>query len=543
MAAGVAGLRTFNLADLFEIVADACPDRLALVAGEVRLTYRELDERANRYAHAFLAAGLGPGDHVGIYARNRSEWLEAMVGAFKARTVPININYRYVEDELLYVLRNADIKALVVEDEYLPKVAAVGADAPLLAAVFTLDSGAGAPAAEVAAGLARFADGDRLLAEASSARDFGPRSADDRYMVYTGGTTGFPKGVEWRSEDIFCSALGGGNFGGEPISDPEELAKKADTPPLVQMLTTPLMHGNGQWVTWITLVNAGTAVLWTGLRYDPAEILRTVERERAATMMLVGDAMARPIADELAGGGYDVASLRVVGSGGALLSPAVKEQLRGLVPGLYISDGFGASEFGAGSAQNADGRFPMRPNTAVLGDDLRPVRPGESGRLARTGYIPVGYYKDPEKTAATFPVDPDGVRWVVPGDYARLEDDGTVTLLGRGSVCINTGGEKVFPEEVEGVLKAHAAVYDVVVVGVPDARFGERVAAVASVREGHAVTLAELSEHCRTRIAGYKVPRDLVVVDAVPRSPAGKPDYRWAKEVAAQAAEKAAAGG
>ncbi|MGW0658165.1 acyl-CoA synthetase [Streptodolium elevatio] len=534
----------FNLADLFEVVADACPDRTALVAGEVRLSYRELDERANRVAHAFAAAGLEPGDHVGVYARNRAEWLEAMIGAFKARTVPINVNFRYVEDELRYIFDNADLKALVVEREYLPKVATVSPDSPLLRTVFTLEDGTdGGPEALTGADgrAVALVDFEKALDAASPDRDFGPRSPDDRYMVYTGGTTGFPKGVEWRAEDIFCSAMGGGNFGGEPIAEPGELARKAESPAAVQMLTTPLMHGNGQWVTWITLMGAGTAVLWTGHRYDPAEILRTVERERAVTMMLVGDAMARPIADELAKGGYDASSLRVIGSGGALLSPAVKEQLRGLLPDLYISDGFGASEFGAGSAQNAAGRFPLKPQTAVLGDDLRPVGVGETGRMARTGYIPVGYYKDPDKTAATFPVDPDGVRWVVPGDYARVEDDGTVTLLGRGSVCINTGGEKVYPEEVEGVLKAHPAVYDVVVVGVPDARFGERVAAVASVREGHAVTIDELAEHSRTLIAGYKVPRDLVVVDAVPRSPAGKPDYRWAKDVAVKASQGAGA--
>jgi fatty-acyl-CoA synthase len=527
--------RVFNLADLFEIIVDACPDRLALVAGDVRLTYRELDERANKFGHAFAAAGLVPGDHVGIYARNRSEWLEAMIGAFKARMVPINVNYRYVEEELRYILDNADIKALVVEDEYLGKVDAVGMSAPLLKTLFVLPTDGDGDVSEGYADIVNI-DGMRLVHEASAGREFGPRSPDDRYMVYTGGTTGFPKGVEWRSEDIFCGALGGGNFGGEPIATPEELAKKADGPGVVQLLTSPLMHGNGQWVTWITLLGAGTAVLWTGQRYDPVEILRTVERERAVTLMLVGDAMARPIADELSRGGYDVSSLRVIGSGGALLSPAVKEQLRSLIPALVISDGFGASEFGAGAAQNADGRFPLRANTAVLGDDLRPVAVGETGRIARTGYIPIGYYKDPEKTAATFPVDADGVRWVVPGDYAELAEDGTVTLLGRGSVCINTGGEKVFPEEVEGVLKAHPAVYDVVVVGVPDARFGERVAAVASVREGHNVTLDDLVDHSRSHLAGYKIPRDLVVVDTVPRSPAGKPDYRWAKGVAVAAA-------
>ncbi|MYS83248.1 acyl-CoA synthetase [Embleya scabrispora] len=551
--------RVFNLADLFEVVVDACPDRLALVAGEVRLTYRELDERANRVAHAFISAGLATGAHIGIYSRNRAEWLEAMIGAFKARMVPININYRYVEDELRYIVDNADLAGLVVERGYLPKVAAVRDDVPKLAHVFVLaDETAEALGSESAEGAAdgaadgaagEFAEGaaeaiedafgaggvfdyEAALAAESGARDFGQRSPEDRYMVYTGGTTGFPKGVEWRSHDIFCSAMGGGNFGGEPIADPELLAAKAEGAPLVQMLTTPLMHGNGQWVTWITLFSAGTAVMWTGLRYDPAEILRMVEREGCVTMMLVGDAMARPIADALESGEHRVETLKVIGSGGALLSPAVKAQLTRLIPGLYIADSFGASEFGAGSSQTPGGRFPLKPKTAVLGEDLRPVGVGESGRIARTGYIPIGYYKDPVKTADTFHIDPDGVRWVIPGDFARVEDDGDVTLLGRGSVCINTGGEKVFPEEVEGVLKAHPAVYDAVVVGVPDPRFGERVAAVVSLRPNHTLTTKDLAEHAREQLAGYKIPRDLVTVVEVPRTPAGKPDYRWAKETA-----------
>ncbi|MGC0423254.1 acyl-CoA synthetase [Embleya sp. AB8] len=527
--------RVFNLADLFEVVVDACPDRLALVAGEVRLTYRELDERANRAAHAFVSAGLATGDHIGIYSRNRAEWLEAMIGAFKARMVPININYRYVEDELRHIVDNADLAGLVVEAGYLPKVTAVRAGAPGLKCVFVVtDESDEQPDEQPGQKIDQktHIDYEAALAVESTARDFEQRSADDRYMVYTGGTTGFPKGVEWRSEDIFCAAMGGGNFGGEPIADPELLAAKAEGAPLVQMLTTPLMHGNGQWITWITLFSAGTAVLWTGLRYDPAAILRTVERERCVTMMLVGDAMARPIADELERGDHAIETLKVIGSGGALLSPSVKAQLARLIPGLYIADSFGASEFGAGSSQTAGGRFPLKPKTAILGEDLRPVGVGESGRLARTGHIPIGYYKDPVKTAETFHVDPDGVRWVIPGDFARVEDDGDVTLLGRGSVCINTGGEKVFPEEVEGILKAHAAVYDAVVVGIPDPRFGERVAAVVSLREGHSLTIEDVTTHAKPHLAGYKIPRDLVVVDEVPRTPAGKPNYRWAKEVA-----------
>ncbi|MGR6999814.1 AMP-binding protein [Yinghuangia aomiensis] len=396
--------RTFNLADLYEVLADTCPERLALVAGEVRLTYRELDERGTRVAHAFLAAGLEPGDHVGVYARNRAEWLESMLGAFKARVVPININFRYVEDELRYIVDNADLKALVVERSYLPKVAAVRADAPLLATVFWLDDESGVP---VDLGDARPAllcgHGRRGVPGA------GLRAAFRRRPVHGlhGRHHGLPEGrrVAGRGHLLRCAQLRQ-----RPAGRARGHRGARRRPPLVQMLTTPLMHGNGQWVTWITLFRAGTAVMWTGHRYDPAEILRSVEREGATTMMLVGDAMARPIADEIARGGYDVSALKVVGSGGALLSPAVKDQLRELVPGLFISDGFGASEFGAGSAQDAEGRFPLKPQTAVLGDDLKPVVPGRPGGWPVPG-ISRSVTTRTRSRRPPFPVDADGVRW------------------------------------------------------------------------------------------------------------------------------------
>ena len=526
--------RPFNLADIYEVMADACPDRTALVAGAVRLTYRELDERANRLGHWLAAAGIGPGDFIGVYAWNRAEWVEAMLAAYKIRAVPINVNYRYVADELRYLFDNADLVALIYERSFSSTVASVLPDCPRLRELVVIEDGSDAddlgPAATAY---------EQAIAGGSPDRDFGPRSADDLYVIYTGGTTGMPKGVMWRSEDIFKGAMGGGNFGGAPVASPEDLALAAANPPLVHCITAPMMHGGGQWVAWITLSMGGTVVLWTGHRYDPDEIWRLVERTRAQLVMLVGDAMARPLAEALAAhpGRYDTSSVLAVGSGGSILSKAVKEQLRTQLPGAVVLDSFGASETGAnGSVDDAGGpaagpRFRMGDHTAVLDDDLRPVEPGsgQSGRVARRGHIPIGYYKDEAKTAATFFTDGQGVRWVIPGDWATVEADGTVVLQGRGSVSIQTGGEKVFPEEVEAALKSHPAVFDAVVVGVPDDRWVERVVAVVAPRPGASPTLAQLADHCRTQLAGYKVPRQLTLVDEIVRTPAGKPDYRWAK--------------
>ncbi|MFL6238880.1 MAG: acyl-CoA synthetase [Actinomycetes bacterium] len=517
--------RPFTLADVFEVVAAACPDRLALVAGETRLSYAELDERANRIGHALRDRGLDVGAHVAILARNRAEWVETMLGCYKARLVPINVNFRYVEDELRYVLADSDAQAVVVEREYLPRLTVIRADLEVLRAVIVIDG-----------------DYEDVLADASAAGAFGGRSPDDRYILYTGGTTGLPKGVVWRQEDIFFGAIGAGNPYAPPIAAPEELAAKAEQDPVVQVVLAPMMHGGGQWIFFITCCLAGTTVLWTGPTLDAEAVLRLVERERAHMLMVVGDAMARPLVDQLAAdpSAYDLSSLFVIGSGGAILSAGVKDQIRRLLPNVMVSDSFGASETGAnGSVQDHDGpaagpRFTLAPHTQVLDDDLRPVPPGSDviGRLARSGHIPLGYYKDEAKTAATFVTDGDGTRWVVPGDFARVEKDGTITLLGRGSVSINTGGEKVFPEEVEAVLKAHPDVFDAVVVGVPDERFAVRVAAVVAPRAGATPTLQTLDQHCRASLAGYKVPRELVIVEQVTRTPAAKPDYRWAKETA-----------
>ncbi len=536
--------RQFNLADLFEIVVDAVPGRLALVAGDVRLTYAGLDARANRFAHHLTGIGLGPGSHVGILARNRAEWVEAMVGCYKARCVPVNLNYRYVAPELRYVVDNADLEVLVYERELGQLVAdaldGVVLDRPLHLVAVEDGTPASPDPVEAATGSVpvRYED---ALAAASDARDDAPRSPDDLYVLYTGGTTGMPKGVMWRQEDIFFAAMGGGGWGAAPITTAAELADRLptdETGRVPMLVVAPLMHGNAQWAMWNAFMMAGTAVLYTEHRFDADRLLRMVGDERVVSTALVGDAMARPLSETLAAappGTYDTSTLAVIGSGGAMLSATVKADLAAQVPGAMIMDRFGSSEAGAQGAVEvgASGpKFVMSEDTAVLDDDLRPLAPGDGriGRLARSGRIPLGYYKDEAKTAATFPTDPDGVRWSVPGDLASVGPDGVITVHGRGSASINSGGEKIFPEEVEAAVKTHPDVYDAIVVGLPDERFGERVAAVVRMRDGTApLDLEVLQDHCRGHIAGYKVPRQLLLVGDIPLTAAGKPDAKAAK--------------
>ncbi|MGH8977616.1 MAG: acyl-CoA synthetase [Acidimicrobiia bacterium] len=519
----------FNLADLFEAVADQLPDRTALIAGDRRLTFAELDERATRFGNYLRDVGVEPGQHVGIYAVNRAEWVEAMFGCFKARAVPINVNYRYVADELRYLFDNADLVALVYEAEFGPLVASVLPGLPQLEHLVVLDDGSGTVTDELAA-----VEYESALASASPRREFGPRSADDLYILYTGGTTGMPKGVMWRQEDIFFAALGGGNYGGPGIEKPEMITDNVTPNPGASLALAPLMHGNAQWTMSIALFGGNTVVLNTARRFDADEIWDLVEREGVFVISLVGDAMARPLVDALAQRDHAPTVLAIV-SGGAILSPAIKAEINEKLPNTAVLDAFGASETGANGAVDMTEkgpRFRMNEWTTVITEDGKVAPVGELGLLARRGHVPLGYFKDAAKTAATF-VEFDGVRWAIPGDRAVIEDDGTITVLGRGSQCINTGGEKVFPEEVEAVLKSHPDVFDAIVVGVPDARFGESVAAVVAAREGRTPTLDELVQHSRSALAGYKLPKHLVLVDEVARTPAGKPNYRWAKDVAA----------
>ncbi|QKW39789.1 acyl-CoA synthetase [Actinomadura sp. NAK00032] len=520
--------RSYNLADLIEILAAAGPDRPALVAGAERRTYRQLSERASRVGHHLAAAGVRPGEHVAILAFNRAEWIEAMLGAFKIRAVPIPVNYRYVAAELRHVLADSDSVALIGERSLLAKAEEIRGELPALRHVVVLEDGS----ADEIPGAVEY---EAALAAADPSDDFPERSSDDRYIMYTGGTTGYPKGVEWRCEDIFFGALGGGNALGDPIGSPEELAANADQPGMAVLDCAPVMHGAGQWVAYMGLFTGAKVVLYTDHAFDADKALRLLAEEKANVLMLVGDVMARPVAKALAGGGHDTSSLLAIASGGAPLTEGAKQALQEHLPNVLFLDNYGASETGAcgPSVDSKEGtaRFMMKPGITVLDDDLNVVRPGEIGRLARSGHIPLGYYNDPEKTASTFFTDADGTRWSVPGDFASLEKDGTIILLGRGSLMINTGGEKVYPEEVEVALKDHPDVYDAVVVGLPDERFGQRVAAVVAPRPGTTVTLEQLTEHCRGRLAGYKLPRQITLVDEVQRTAVGKSDYKWARSV------------
>lgn len=520
--------RSYNLADLIEILAAAGPDRPALVAGTERRTYRQLSERASRVGHHLAAAGVRPGEHVAILAYNRAEWIEAMLGAFKTRAVPIPVNYRYVAAELRHVLADSDSVALIGERSLLAKVEEIRGELPALRHVIVLEDGS----ADEIPGAVEY---EEALAAADPSDDFPERSSDDRYIMYTGGTTGYPKGVEWRCEDIFFGALGGGNVLGDPIGSPEELAANADQPGMAVLDCAPVMHGAGQWVAYMGLFTGAKVVLYTDHAFDADKALRLLAEEKANVLMLVGDVMARPVAKALAGGGYDTSSLIAIASGGAPLTEGAKQALQEHLPTIMFLDNYGASETGAcgPSVDSKEGtaRFMMKPGITVLDDDLNVVKPGEIGRLARSGHIPLGYYNDPEKTASTFFTAADGTRWSIPGDFASLEEDGTITLLGRGSLVINTGGEKVYPEEVEVALKDHPDVYDAVVVGLPDERFGQRVAAVVAPRPGTTVTLEQLTEHCRGRLAGYKLPRQITLVDEVQRTAVGKSDYKWARTV------------
>ncbi len=532
----------FNLADLFENAVDAFGEREYLVAAGKRRTYAEMEARANRLAHHLTGAGVKAGDHVGIYAYNSVEWVEAAWAIFKIRAVWVNINYRYVEDELAYLFGNADLVALIYQQEFADRVAGVRPSLPMLRHLIVIADGS-------ATAVPGSVDYEAALAAESGERDFGPRSPDDRYILYTGGTTGMPKGVVWRHEDVFF-ALGGGidALTGERVTRPERMVEKAKEGFNVTSLPiAPLMHGATQWCVMAQSFTANKVVLLP--KFDPHQVWQLVEQEKVNLIMITGDAMARPLIEALddPGRSYDTSSVFALSSSAAIFSPSVKEDYFRRFPNLMITDAIGASESGNnGLVRLEAGKTAMKggptvtaqPGTVVLDEHLKPLPPGtgEVGRLARSGDIPVGYYKDPVKSAETFVVGADGVRYSMPGDFALVEEDGSVTLLGRGSVSINSGGEKIFPEEVEAAAKSHPQVWDAVVVGVQDERWGQRVAAVIQLRPGAEVSLEDLQEHCRSKIAGYKIPRQLHIVDSIVRSPSGKPDYRWASAVAKQEA-------
>ncbi len=533
----------FNLADLFENAVDHFAEREYVVAEGKCCTYAEMEARANRLAHHLQANGVGPGDHVGIYAYNSIEWVETLWAVFKIRAVWININFRYVEEELSYIFENADLTALVVAREFCPRVAAVRDSLDTLEHIVEIDDGS---ELEAAKGLDTI-DYEEAMKGGSPVRDFGPRSADDRYVLYTGGTTGLPKGVIWRQEDVFF-ALGGGNDAqtGQRAERPEDMVEwgKRDPNQRCTLPIAPLMHGASQWAVMGGSFVGGKIVLVS--KFRPDEVWRLVEQEKVGVLMITGDAMGRPLVEAITDAETppDYSSLFLIVSTAAVFSPTVKDDFFDFLPNLLIIDSIGSSESGAngmvlvtkGNTAMLGGGPTVKAGrgTTVLDENLEPVAAGSGirGKLARSGDIPLEYYKDPAKSAETFVVAKDGTRYAMPGDWAQLEEDGTITLLGRGSVSINSGGEKIYPEEVEAAVKDHPDAYDAVVVGVPDERFGSRVAAVIEPREGAEPSLPEIQVHCRTKIAGYKIPRQIHLVGSIERSPSGKPDYRWAKRVA-----------
>jgi acyl-CoA synthetase (AMP-forming)/AMP-acid ligase II len=532
-----------NFADIFETVVDTVPDQVALVvrssAGdECRLTFAELDARVNRLAHALVALGIGPGDHVGTHLYDGNQYVEATLAAYKIRAVPVNVNFRYVDEELAYLFDNADLRCVLTEPDLADRAERAAADLAWTCPVLVADD--------------RY---EALLAAQPAERpDVPDRSPDDLYAVWTGGTTGMPKGVLWRHEDIYVSAVGGaGNpaLGIAPVTSLEDVAERARVgiPIKGTLVLCPLMHAGGWWLAFSAILSGTFCVLIRDLGFDPDVALRVIEEERPAVVMTIGDAYARPLVDRLRETGpdhYDLSSLLVYGSGGAILSPAVKDALAEVLPTTVVTDGFGASETGGqgrlvGKGGDGAPHFEMEPGNVVIAEDGTLCTPGDGqvGMLATSGHIPLRYYKDEAKTAATFPVI-DGVRYAIPGDMASVLADGTIAVYGRGSVSINSGGEKIFPEEVEKALKHHPAVFDATVVGTPDERWGSQVTAVVELRPADRdvpPTLAELRDHCRDHLAGYKLPRGLVLVDRIQRSPSGKPDYRWAKDVAVAALE------
>ena len=543
---------SFDLSTVFHTVAETIPDREVLIWRDRRLTYAQMDARIDGIAHYLVEQGLGchaerdslenhqsGQDHIGLYLRNGNEYLEAMVAGYRARVAPFNVNYRYVEEELLYLLADAKAKALVYAAEFAPHVQAIRGRLPDLTVLVQVADDSGNDL------LPDAVDYESIVATPAPAGGMPTPTGDDLYILYTGGTTGMPKGVLWRQHDIFMSAMGGRPFlaAGEPLRSFADLAEqvRAQAGFRSLLLIPPLMHGAAQWGVFNTISTGGWIAIPDDVaRFDADAILQLAARERVLGIPVVGDAMARPLVDQIEKGDYDLSGLMAMTNGGAPLSPTVRDRLLEALPNLMIMDAVGASESGAQmttiATKGADVQpatfTPLEDTTVVATDFSRVLQPGDGdGWLARRELVPLGYLGDAEKTARTFPTI-DGVRWSIPGDKARFLEDGRIELLGRDSVTINSGGEKIFAEEVERAVASHPAVYDVVVTGRPSERWGNEVVAIVQFAENRSATDDELAEACRAHIADYKVPKAFVRSDKIVRSPAGKADYRWAKAMA-----------
>jgi acyl-CoA synthetase (AMP-forming)/AMP-acid ligase II len=527
----------WNWADVWEVVAEERGGEPALVHGEVRRSWAELDRRADGLARTLLEAGFGHQDKVAQYLHNCNEYLESLYGTVKAGLVPVNTNYRYVDDELVYLWDNADAVAVVFHGTFAERIDRVRERVPRVRLWLWVDDGSGpcpdwaVPYEEAAA-----------AADGRTSPPWG-RSGDDLYILYTGGTTGMPKGVMWRQDDLYRI------FSQATLHDPDEpdldavrTRLRAAGPGPVAMPVCPLMHGTGALSTFQTMFLGGCIVTLPNRSFDPVATLEAVQRERVNAISIVGDAFAKPMLAALDAepGRFDLSSLALVISSGVMWSEETKRGLLRHNPGMLLYDSLGSSEaigmaesLAAPGAEVRTATFRLGPNAKVLDDDLKEVVPGSGqvGRVAVGGHVPIGYYKDPEKSARTFPVI-DGVRYSIPGDYATVDADGTVRLLGRGSNCINTAGEKVYPEEVEEAVKTHPSVADAAVVGVPDERFGEAIVAVVEPAPGAELDEAAVIAHVKGRLAGYKAPKRVLAVESLGRAANGKVDYRRLRELA-----------
>jgi acyl-CoA synthetase (AMP-forming)/AMP-acid ligase II len=541
----------FNLAAVQEALGSRLGDREAIVSPLRRVSWAELTDRTRRLANVFVDASLGVRaerhqlapyecgqDRVAIYLHNRPEYLEAMLGAFKARLAPCNVNYRYVEDELARLFADMAPGAIVFEDRFAERLGRVLDRVPMRPLLLQVGGGSEAPLLEGALPY------EEALAQASPKRPDLAWSPDDLYVLYTGGTTGPPKGVLWRQADIFVVALGGRNFkqGGREWRSLDELAETVASRPGIRAVSAaPFMHGTGQWISFQALHSGGTVVIPSVVdRFDASSVLDAIEQERANLLVIAGEAFARPLLDALAERPRDLSSLLAISTSGAALAPQSKAALLSYLPQVRIRDTVGSSESGPQAEIVSRGEDPgttrFRPidDTCVVDESrTRRLPPGHDGIgwLARSGRIPLGYLGDADRTAATFPVV-EGVRMVVAGDRARLLADGTIELLGREAAVINSGGEKIFAEEVEAAVRQHPGVRDVLVVGRPSPRWGSEVVALVQPDDGAVLDADAVVRTCATTLARYKLPKAVIVVDQVRRMPSGKPDYAWARRVA-----------
>lgn len=538
---------SFNIADTWELAVDHYRDRDYLVCDDQQRTYGEMEDRANQLAHHLQSKGISPHDHVGIYALNCVEWVESIWATLKLRAIYANINYRFVAEELNYMFDNADLKVLVVQRQFLPLVNQLKGALPKLEHIIVIEDGTDANSANIDIEYTTYED---ALQGQSTARDFAERSEQDHYMLYTGGTTGMPKGVVWGHRNVMF-ALGGGvdQMTQVAVEHPQEIIDRGKDASMTVMSIAPLMHGATQWACISRAFEGGKVVIMAN--FEPDNVWQLIEREKVNSIFIVGDAMGRPMIEtyDAMATKTDTSSMMVFVSSGAIFSPAIKDQYLEAFPNWMLIDSIGATEVGGNGMTIVEkGKTEMTgggptvtpiPGTVVLDEKtltLCEAGDGKIGKVARKGYIPFEYYKDPEKSAGAFITAADGIRYSMPGDFAQIEADGRITMLGRGSVSINSGGEKIFPEEVEAAAKAHEAIYDCVVVGVPDEKWGSRVVLVAAARSAAKPSLEEIQTHCRSKIAGYKIPREVHYVNEVPRNPAGKPNYKWAKEVAIKGA-------